>query len=127
MSWGEDVRCLFCDGRLPLYRKLTDGQFCSAAHRKGYVIEQQRLGVERLHQFQTGSFAIPVTPLRDEPQSLDATELLPSEAIHFDAAPSLDAVGVATVESSEIHDELPVTAAPPLFSRSSDNGMPAAG
>src|SRR5882724_11126006 len=46
----SDVRCLFCDGRLPLYRKLTSGQFCSPAHKKAYWQEQERLAVERLHQ-----------------------------------------------------------------------------
>jgi hypothetical protein len=50
MSWADDIRCLYCDGRLPLYRKITNGQFCSAAHRKGYWQEQERLAVERLHQ-----------------------------------------------------------------------------
>src|SRR5215468_1083498 len=50
MSWADDIRCLYCDGRLPLYRKITNGQFCSAAHRKAYWSEQERLAVERLHQ-----------------------------------------------------------------------------
>jgi hypothetical protein len=50
MSWSSDIRCLYCDGRLPLYRKITSGQFCSTAHRKSYWQEQERLGVERLHE-----------------------------------------------------------------------------
>jgi len=50
MSWADDIRCLYCDGRLPLYRKITNGQFCSSAHRKAYWQEQERLAVERLHQ-----------------------------------------------------------------------------
>src|SRR5579871_544567 len=50
MSWADDIRCLYCDGRLPLYRKITNGQFCSTAHRKAYWAEQERLAVERLHQ-----------------------------------------------------------------------------
>src|SRR5215467_639748 len=50
MSWSDDVRCLYCDGRLPLYRKITSGQFCSNGHRKAYWQEQERLAVERLHQ-----------------------------------------------------------------------------
>src|ERR1700678_3303899 len=50
MSWASDVRCLYCDGKLPLYRKITNGQFCSTPHRKLYWQEQERLGVERLHQ-----------------------------------------------------------------------------
>ncbi|MCU1335754.1 MAG: hypothetical protein JWO19_1335, partial [Bryobacterales bacterium] len=50
MSWTDDTRCLYCEGRLPLYRKITHGQFCSSAHRKAYWQEQERLAVERLHQ-----------------------------------------------------------------------------
>lgn len=50
MSWSDETRCLHCDGKLPLYRKLTSGQFCSASHRKAYWKEQERLAVERLHQ-----------------------------------------------------------------------------
>src|ERR1700720_1493877 len=50
MSWSDDMRCLHCDGKLPLYRKITHGQFCSTAHRKGYWQEQERLAGERLHQ-----------------------------------------------------------------------------
>jgi len=50
MSWIGDLRCLHCDGKLPLLRKITNGQFCSAQHRKLYWEEQERLGLERLHQ-----------------------------------------------------------------------------
>ena len=50
MSWSDDTRCLYCEGRLPLYRKITHRQFCSSAHRKAYWQEQERLAVERLHQ-----------------------------------------------------------------------------
>jgi hypothetical protein len=50
MSWSDDTRCLYCDGRLPLYRKITHGQFCSSAHRKAYWKDQEELAVERLNQ-----------------------------------------------------------------------------
>jgi hypothetical protein len=50
MPWADDTRCLYCDGKLPLYRKLTQGQFCSKAHQTAYWQEQERLAVERLHQ-----------------------------------------------------------------------------
>jgi hypothetical protein len=58
MSWTGDIRCLYCDGKLPLLRKITNGQFCCAAHRKLYWQEQERLGVERLHQTHTSLQAI---------------------------------------------------------------------
>ncbi len=50
MAWSDNIRCLHCDGKLPLYRKITSGQFCSAVHRKAYWQDQERLAVERLHQ-----------------------------------------------------------------------------
>jgi hypothetical protein len=50
MSWTGDIRCLYCDGKLPLLRKITNGQFCSVLHRKLFWEEQEKLGVERLHQ-----------------------------------------------------------------------------
>src|SRR5450755_3896027 len=50
MAWSDDTRCLFCDGKLPLYRKLTNGQFCSTPHQKAYWKEQERLAVEVLHR-----------------------------------------------------------------------------
>jgi hypothetical protein len=61
MSWS-DIRCLFCDGRLPLYAKLTSGQFCSPAHRKAYWAEQERLAIERLHQTHSSLRAVAATP-----------------------------------------------------------------
>ncbi|MFM2123576.1 MAG: hypothetical protein RL328_27, partial [Acidobacteriota bacterium] len=50
MSWSEETRCLFCDGKLPLYRKLSQGQFCSKAHQEAYWLEQEKLAVESLHR-----------------------------------------------------------------------------
>ncbi len=50
MSWSDDTRCLFCDGKLPLYRKLAQGQFCSKAHQESYWKEQDQLAVAALHR-----------------------------------------------------------------------------
>jgi hypothetical protein len=50
MARADDARCLFCDGKLPLFRKLTNGQFCSKEHQKAYWKEQERLAVEVLHR-----------------------------------------------------------------------------
>src|SRR5487761_1955734 len=60
MSWTGDLRCLYCDGKLPLFRKHTSGQFCSAQHRKLYWEEQERLGLERLHQTHNSPRAVQV-------------------------------------------------------------------
>ena len=73
MSWSDDTRCLYCEGRLPLYRKITHGQFCSSAHRKAYWQEHERLAVERLHQTHSS--------LRSY-RSLDVQQEIPQEAAY---------------------------------------------
>lgn len=48
MPRAEDIRCLHCNGRIPLFRKIKDGQFCSDTHRRIYTAEQERMAVDRL-------------------------------------------------------------------------------
>jgi len=78
MAWSNDMRCLYCDGKLPLYRKITNGQFCSAAHRKAYWQDQQQLALERLHQTHTSLRAV-CPPVSEEailgPSVPEVTEL----------------------------------------------------
>jgi hypothetical protein len=50
MPWSEDTRCLYCDGKLPLFRKLKQGQFCSREHQEAYWREQDQLALEVLHR-----------------------------------------------------------------------------
>jgi hypothetical protein len=50
MARAEEARCLYCNGKVPLLRKLTNGQFCSKEHQKDYWKEQERLAVEVLHR-----------------------------------------------------------------------------
>src|SRR3569832_1573227 len=50
MSWSDDTRCLFCDGKLPLLRKLAQGQFCSKQHQEAYWKELDQLAVQALHR-----------------------------------------------------------------------------
>lgn len=50
MSWSDDTRCLYYDGKLPLFRKLAQGQFCSKPHQEAYWKEQDQLAVESLHR-----------------------------------------------------------------------------
>jgi len=79
MSWSDDTRCLYCEGRLPLYRKITHGQFCSSAHRKAYWQEHERLALERLHEAHSS--------LRSY-RPLEATqEVLPQSAAYLDPEP----------------------------------------
>lgn len=50
MPWSDDTRCLYCDGKLPLFRRLSQGQFCSRAHQDAYWKDQEQLAVQRLHE-----------------------------------------------------------------------------
>lgn len=52
MGWANHARCLHCGVNLPLYRKITDGEFCSTAHRKAFQEDQSRLAIQRLMETQ---------------------------------------------------------------------------
>lgn len=71
------MRCLFCDGKLPLYRKITHGQFCSTNHRKAYWQEQERLALERLHQ--THSSLKAMQPVVSAEEILGPAPTIPAE------------------------------------------------
>ena len=44
------MRCQYCGKRLPLFRKLKDGEFCSAAHREQFLAQSDQLGVAVLQE-----------------------------------------------------------------------------
>src|SRR5688500_195539 len=46
------MRCIHCGKRLAVLRKLTDGEFCSSAHRKQFQLEQEQLALARLLETQ---------------------------------------------------------------------------
>lgn len=48
MARVNHPRCLQCGAKLPIYRKLTDAEFCSDLHRKAYQEQQQTLAIARL-------------------------------------------------------------------------------
>jgi len=87
---------LYCDGKLPLYRKITSGQFCSAAHRRAYWQEQERLAVERLSQTHeslrayrpAGSEAILGTTPASNPFYIDSQAPPEDEVLEFARAAS---------------------------------------
>src|SRR5271155_1690391 len=109
MLWSSDVRCLYCDGRLPLYRKITNGQFCSAPHRKLYWQEQERLGVERLHQTHDSLHAV------RPPEGVQAILGPPSRGIIVsDVAPRFDA-SPAMVSAEPYSFESDLTPRTPLW------------
>jgi hypothetical protein len=82
MSWGTALRCLHCNSQLPLIRKLTDGQFCSAQHRREYWENQQKLGMERL--LETEKF--PVYPAPQPAAVAVETMVAPAEELVSESA-----------------------------------------
>ena len=60
------MRCQYCGKRLPLFRKLKDGEFCSAAHREQFHAQADQLAVAALREqrertMRAASNAPPVT------------------------------------------------------------------
>ncbi|MBI4909756.1 MAG: hypothetical protein HY820_39425 [Acidobacteria bacterium] len=58
------MKCLHCGKKLALLRKLTDREFCSAAHRRVYEQNQDKLALSRLREAQKHlvGFAKPEEP-----------------------------------------------------------------
>lgn len=46
------MNCIYCGKKLPIVKKFTSEEFCSAAHRQAYLHEQEQLSVERLQEDQ---------------------------------------------------------------------------
>jgi hypothetical protein len=113
MSWSSDIRCLYCDGKLPLYRKLTSGQFCSAGHRKLYWQEQERLGVERLHETHDSLRAF---------RPKEAVEALLGYPPSYPMPEPTRTHGVIPTQTpiEPIHEEAPALAAAELYSYDAD-------
>jgi hypothetical protein len=140
MSWSSDIRCLYCDGKLPLYRKITSGQFCSTAHRKLYWQEQERLGVERLHQTHDSlrAFRPPegVEAILGYPEGPDPAAysnepppsgiILPTVAPKHDESPSLLAADPFSYEA-EIAPQTPLWAPQIAADHGADAPAPVAG
>lgn len=65
------MRCLQCGKRLPILRKLTDGEFCSANHRKKFHDEQEKLALARLLESRDR-----IAELTSRPTAADDHEIL---------------------------------------------------
>src|SRR5579863_3782854 len=100
MSWSDDMRCLHCDGKLPLYRKITNGQFCSAAHRRDYWKEQERLAVERLSQTHDSLRAY------QPPVALEATQRINGADLRAAASSPISADAEAIARSASNTDRV---------------------
>ena len=46
------MRCLYCQKRIPLLRKLSSGEYCSDEHRLRFLAEQERMALARLVEAQ---------------------------------------------------------------------------
>ncbi len=121
MSWSDDIRCLYCDGKLPAYRKIASGQFCSGAHQKAYWKKQELLAVERLSQnreslavalpehpelpaVSSGALKHPSElPVGNKAAVIPSAELLsmPKQAQRTTAATAVEAKSVQSVKHAE--------------------------
>jgi len=120
MARAEDARCLYCNGKIPLFRKLTSGQFCSKEHEKVYWKEQERLAIEVLHrthdtlmayQPPPGDIELIIGPPVEWNPEPDRTPAMPiPEPQHVEETP---AHYHATVEIDQTQFALPNTSAEP--------------
>jgi hypothetical protein len=69
------MRCLHCGKRLPLLRKLQDGEFCSDRHRSAYSQSNEQLALARLFE-QPG----PGAPSKAAPPTAALAKSLPANA-----------------------------------------------
>ncbi|HBY63179.1 MAG TPA: hypothetical protein DEH78_25435 [Solibacterales bacterium] len=56
------MQCLYCGKRIAILRKLTQGEFCSDAHKRRYHQEQEQLGLARLIEAQQRLATDPPSP-----------------------------------------------------------------
>lgn len=68
--------CLHCGKKLSMVKKLTTGEFCSAAHKKAYLQEQEKFALARLleNQDRLGGKAAPVEKKDLDQVARDATQ-----------------------------------------------------
>lgn len=63
--------CQYCRKRLPLFRKLKDGEFCSSAHREMFLAQRDQSGLAALQEQRERSNRVreaPVAPARVRPE-----------------------------------------------------------
>ncbi len=76
------MRCQYCGKRLPLFRKLKDGEFCSAAHREQFMAQADQLAVATLQEQRqrTARAARPAPPKSATPSGFTDKYLVPALA-----------------------------------------------
>lgn len=91
MSWAGEIRCLYCGSGLALFRKMSDGHFCSDSHRRLYLAEQEQLALSRLRQEPASESAPVIDTLLDlalrDPKS-KAFGLRPAAAMLLPVGPA---------------------------------------
>lgn len=80
------MQCLQCGKKLSLLRKLSDGKFCSDAHREAYHRQQDHLALARLIESQTGKapakIKAPARKARGKSEAIPAfAPMLPQAAV----------------------------------------------
>ena len=95
------MRCQYCGKRLPLFRKLKDGEFCSAAHREQFLAQSDQLAVAALQEQRERTMrAVRSAPPVSGPPVSSAA--VPSAVV---AAPSIR-MEIAQVPAPELVPEL---------------------
>jgi hypothetical protein len=77
------MRCLFCGKDLPLFKRLTGGEFCSDAHRQQYQQEYSQLALKRLLQAQ-----LPEDPKKQDDKTASAIPSLSSATLGTTRVPA---------------------------------------
>ena len=68
MAWSDNIRCLYCDGKLPLYRKITSGLTDLAVLGSKIVVDsagQTFVGVNHVQIYAVPANTQPVAPTID--------------------------------------------------------------
>lgn len=112
------MRCQYCGKRLPLFRKLKDGEFCSAAHRAQFLAQTDQMGLAALQQQRERVLQArqkPAKPAAPASQGDFCDRFLPSEVrplpLRQLAGVPLERAGVAIAPFLPEHATAPTPAA----------------
>ncbi len=107
------MKCLYCGKKLPMVKKLTSEEFCSAAHRQAYHDEQEQLALARLLEEQQkprkGRRPLVAAPDPDAPRPAEylSDQILPR---HIGNSPWVSSSSATFAPGLQLPDQIP---APP--------------
>lgn len=108
------MKCLYCGKKLPMVKKLTSEEFCSAAHRKAYHDEQEQLALARLLEEQTrprkGRRPLTAAPDPDAPRPAEylSDQILPR---HIGASPWIAPSNATFAPGLQLPEQVPAATA----------------